>query len=216
MERVVTISASYGAAGSLVAPALAERLGLAFVDRLLSADASVAAHRSAGPGEGLTEEDAEISPGSRLLTYLARAASVGTLITPAPAVDPELDLREHADQALADIRAGSGAVVLGRAGAIALADRPEAFHVRLDGPVARRVAAAAAIEGIDEAEAAHRQVRTDRARELWVKRLYHADPCDPRWYHLWLDTTVLGADATVEVILAALGRARLDRPAAAP
>jgi cytidylate kinase len=203
-QPVVTMSASYGAGGSAIAPALAERLGLRFVDRLLSADTSDEASATARSEEGLSAEEEAAMPSSRLFTYLARAAGVGAITAPPPTLEPEEDLRERAEEALTDVRAGAGAVVLGRGGAVALAERPRCYHVRLDGPVERRVRLAAALEGISEERAAHRRGRADRARELWVKRLYRADPLDPAWYHLWLDTTVLGVDSSVDLLALAV------------
>jgi len=210
--RVVTISASYGAGGSVLAPRLAEHLGVPFVDRMISADLGDAAGRSASAGgdqrsgEGLSGGEQAASPGSRLFSYLARGASVGTITAPPIDVDTDHDLRRRAEEGLARIQSGEGGVVLGRAAAVVLAGRPRVFHVRLDGPAARRLVAAARIEGVPEDRAAQRLARTDRARELWVKRLYRADATDPKWYHLWLDTTVLDGDDALDIIELALTR----------
>ena len=206
----MTISASYGAGGSIIAPRLAGALGLPFVDRLLTADVSEEATRELGDAahseEGLSEEEKAATPGSRLFTYLARAAGVYGLSAPPMLVEPEDELRDQAEAGLAAARSGAGAVVLGRAAAIVLADRPCAYHVRLDGPVQARARQAAAIEGIPEERAAERLGQTDRSRELWVRRLYRADPLDPGWYHLWIDTTAFGIDGSVELLLHALRR----------
>jgi cytidylate kinase len=214
-DSVVTISASYGAGGSLIAPKLAQRLQLPFIDRMISADISDAAAGPAaagrgdsqsGPdatrsGEGLSGGEQAASPGSRLFSYLARGASVGTITAPPMDVDTDEDLRRRAEWGLAAIRdGGGGGVILGRAGAVVLARRPRTFHVRLDGPAARRIVVAARLEGVTQERAAEREARTDRARELWVKRLYRADATDPKWYHLWLDTTVLTADDVLDII----------------
>ena len=42
-DRIVTMSATYGSAGSVIAPRLADILGLAFHDRALSASVAAAA-----------------------------------------------------------------------------------------------------------------------------------------------------------------------------
>jgi cytidylate kinase len=225
MLPVLTISASYGAGGSVIAPTLALRLGLPLVDRLVTADVSDAADRSAHEGieppapvepaaglarsgEGLSGDEQEVASGSRLFSYLARAAGagVGAVTTPPMDIDTDDDLRLRAEKGLAPIRAGEGAVILGRAGAVVLAHRPRAFHVRLDGPAHRRRVVAAGIEGVTEDRAAQRLTRADRARELWVKRLYRADTTDPRWYHLWVDTTVLRMDDNIDLVEWAFGR----------
>jgi cytidylate kinase len=212
---VLTISASFGAGGSVVAPRLAEHFGLRFVDRLLTVDVAEEAARDQAAGEGiaaprsaerLSGDEKAASPGNRLFTYLARAASIGTITSPMVLVDSDDELREHAEESLAGIGSGGGAVILGRAGAVILASRPRAMHVRLDGPAKRRIRAAASIDGVPESAAAAHQAQTDRSRELWVKRLYRADPTDPKWYHLWLDATVFDTTSVVEIVAHAFER----------
>lgn len=188
----------------MIAPRLAQALGLPMVDRLLTADVSEEAGRNLDQvhsEEGLSEGERAASPGSRLFSYLARAAGVYGLSAPPILIEPEEELREQAEAGLKAIREGSGGVVLGRAGAVVLADRPRSLHVRLDGPVTARARQAAEIEGISEERATQRLSQTDHSRELWVRRLYRADPLDPGWYHLWIDTTGFGVDGTLELLL---------------
>lgn len=203
-EPVITVSATYGAGGSVIAPRLAAELGLPFVDRLITADASADALRRASQ-EGLVEGELESTPTGRFLSYFARAATVGAVIGPEPDLLDDDDIRARTEDALQALRAGSGGVVLGRAGAIVLASRPRAYHVRLDGPMERRVAWAAPFEQLDIESARRRQAETDRARTSFVKRLYRKDPADPSLYHLVLDPTVIGIDAAIEVIKTASG-----------
>jgi cytidylate kinase len=203
-EPVVTISASYGAAGSVVAPALAERLGWPFIDRLVTSQLSsdALALRSK---ESLTDAEAAHTPPNRFLASLARAAGVGAVMPPeVVVVDTELDLREQTESALSPLVAGGRGVVLGRAAAVILADRPRTLHVRLDGPVERRIERAAELEGISTAEARSRQGETDRARTLFVRRLYHRDPEDVALYHLRIDTTILSPESVVKLLLVAI------------
>jgi len=116
--------------------------------------------------------------------------------------ETEALLREAAD--------AGDVVVLGRAGALVLRDRPGALHVRLDGPEEARLAQAMRVEGIDEEEARQRQRNSDRARTAYVKHFYGADPCNPDHYHLVLDSTALPIETCVELIVTA---ARAGAPA---
>lgn len=202
-EPVVTISASYGAGGSVVAPALADQLGWPFIDRMVTSQLShdALAGRS---GEGLTGDEAANTPPNRFLSSLARAAGVGAMMPPDMIVDTELDLREQTEAALSPLLAGGRGVVLGRASAVILANRPRTLHVRLDGPPERRIARAADLEGITLAEARIRQGETDRARNLFVRRLYHRDPEDATLYHLRIDSTVLPIEAVVKLLMVAV------------
>lgn len=202
-EPVITVSATYGAGGSVIAPRLAAEMGLPFIDRLISADASEDAARQARSQEGLVQGEQESTPTGRFLSYFARAATVGAVIGPEPDLLDDDDIRARTEQALQALLCGAGGVVLGRAGAIVLASRPRAYHVRLDGPVERRVAWAAPFEQLDLEAARRRQAETDRTRASFVKRLYRKDPADPSMYHLVLDPTAIGVDAAIEVIKAA-------------
>ena len=197
--RLVTVSASYGAGGSVVAPRLAGRLGLPFADRLIPATDGPAP----GPGtERVTEEERRQKSRS---TFLSRLAYItGGLGLPVPTPEDLADpVREQVQGSIERLAQTTGAVILGRAAAVVLADHPQAFHVRLDGPLARRTGRAMGIEGVDEPTARSRLEETDRARTQYVERLYGRDPADPRLYHLILDSTVLSVDATVEVVTSA-------------
>lgn len=198
-EPVITVSATYGAGGSVIAPRLAAEMGLPFIDRLISADASEDAVRRASQ-EGLSKGEQESTPTGRFLSYFARAATVGAVIGPEPDLLDDDDIRARTEEALQGLRAGAGGVVLGRAGAVVLACRPMAYHIRLDGPVERRIAWAAPFEQLDLESARRRQAETDRARTSFVKRLYRKDPADPSMYHLAVDPTVIGVDAAIQVV----------------
>jgi cytidylate kinase len=193
---VVTVSATYGTGGSRIARAVADALGLPFVDRAIPG--AVAAEL----GLSLPDAEAHDDAGPRGLERVMRSlAAVG----PVSGVDFRTDFgdRTFCDATEAVIcrhAEKSGGVILGRAGAVVLQHRPRTLHVRLDGPVARRVAQAMRLEGIDRAAAEHRRRDNDTARAAYVRSFYGADAADPALYHLVLDATALDADTCVEVI----------------
>src|SRR6185312_3811493 len=68
---LITVSASYGAGGSVVAPALAGRLGLLFLQRVTTSEGHLA---QPGPcDEQLTEEEVKATPVHRLLAHFTQA-----------------------------------------------------------------------------------------------------------------------------------------------
>jgi cytidylate kinase len=200
---VVTISATYGTGGSVIAPRIAEALGVPFLDRFLTADLTRKAAQELHSQEGLAHEEQAVTPAGRFLSYFSRAASVGAVVAPDVHVEDDQSIRTQVANGLSDVFNGSPAVILGRAGAVVLAERPRSYHVRLDASAEKRIDFASQFEALDRESAQKRQAEADRARSLFVKRLYRVDPAEPSLYHLIVDTTVLGIDRSVDVILAA-------------
>jgi cytidylate kinase len=93
-------------------------------------------------------------------------------------------------------------VILGRAAAVVLG-RDRGFHVRLDGPPARRIIQGATVEGVSQEQASARMQTADKARAAYVRRLYRVDPADASLYHLVIDSTAIPLDTVIELILTA-------------
>jgi cytidylate kinase len=100
--------------------------------------------------------------------------------------------------------ADEGGVILGRNGAIILAERPNTLHVLLTGAVEDRVERAAMEAGITLEQAARRQVHEDQVRADMSRVLYGWDPMLPDRYDLVLNTSRIPLDAVVRAILDAL------------
>jgi cytidylate kinase len=203
LVRLVTVSASYGAGGAVVAPALAERLGVPFVQRATNSAGGVGA---AGPCvEPLTRDESNLTPASWLLACLTAAMPAGPTQSAPPSRHQDEDLRRYCEQDIRRLGDAGAGVILGRGAAVVLG-KGRGFHVRLDGPPQARVAQGAAIEGISVEQARRHLEAADRARDTYVRRLYRTDPADPRHYHLVIDSTALPLDAVTEIILRALAR----------
>jgi len=133
---LVTISAAYGAGGSRIGPAVAQRLGVEFLDRAIPTRVAerlrVPIDDALAHDESLGDAIGRLVSTFALLPELAGAmAQAGYLAGEDYRRETERLIKEHAD---------GGAVILGRAAAVILRDHPEALHVRLDGPPERRVA----------------------------------------------------------------------------
>ena len=199
--RLITVSATYGAGGSVVAPALADRLGLPFLQRVTTPEGHLA---EPGPcDEQLSAEEVKATPVHRLLAHLTQAMPAGPTQSPPSTHHQDEHLRGHGEAAIHHLlRAGGGGVILGRAAAVVLG-KDRGYHVRLDGPAERRLIQGAAIEGISEEQARARLHAADKARTAYVRRLYRCDPSDASLYHLVIDSTAIPLDAVIELIIAA-------------
>jgi len=198
---LITVSASYGAGGSVVAPALAGRLGLPFLQRVTTSEGPLA---QPGPcDEQLTEEEVKATPVHRLLAHFTQAMPAGPTQSPPSTHHQDEDLRGHGEAGIHRLLAAAdGGVILGRAAAVVLG-KDRGFHVRLDGPAGRRAAQGAAVEGISQDQARQRLRAADKARTAYVRRLYRCDPADASPYHLVIDSTAIPLDTVTEIILTA-------------
>ena len=198
---VVTISAAYGDAGAEVAPAVAARLGLPFHDRAIPAQ--VAGRLGVPVAEAEANDETVVRGLWRLV------ASLGTMPDPVGGVLPTSALpdarayRQQTERVLAEIASGAGGVVLGRASAMVLRDRPDVLHVRLDGPRDRRLEAAVHRSDRSAEEVRREMEATDRGRVAYVRHFYRCDPSSPRHYHLVVDGTALPVDTVVDLVVTA-------------
>jgi cytidylate kinase len=215
MAPVVTLSASFGAGGSFIGPKVAEALELPFLDRAIPV--AVAEALAVPMSDVMAHDERRTSGMGRLFASLARAAAApdtafGSAPTAARASlgdQPEQAFREQTERVLRQIADEQGGVILGRAAAIVLRDRPSALHVRLDGPAEARIGRAMGFEGLDEDQARKLLGETDRAREAYVKYFYKCDARDASHYHLVIDSTALEFDTCVDLIVTA-ARARTE------
>lgn len=189
-------------------PALAERLGVPFLDRAIPF--AVSARLDVGL-EAAERHDMRV--GVSKLERVLRGFIGQDVGAPVP-ITPELTVDEDFQQAteevlLAQAATGEG-VILGRAAAIVLRDRPGVLRARLDGPPARRAAQAARLGKIELSEAERALERLDRAHADYVRHFYGADIRDPALYDLVLDSTSIGLDTCVELLV---GAVRSLRPA---
>jgi cytidylate kinase len=202
----ITISANYGAGGSIVAPAVAQKLGLQFLDRAISSRVAAQLRVSVQEAEGGVISRSLAGRLLALLTPLAGGAlGAGTDAAPPNAPMPLDDSALFRERTEAIMREAlqTGAVILGRAGAAALRDEPGVLRVRLFGPQKARIKQAAQLEQTDPKTAAQRLPEVDQARAGYVRRLYGADVDDPRFFHLQIDSTVVPLDVCADLVVAA-------------
>jgi Cytidylate kinase-like family len=196
---LVALSATYGAAGSRIGPALAERLGVPFLDRAIPL---AVAERLHVPVDEAVAHDEHV--GSSLLDRLLRGFIGADNATPAPL--PAADSGEFHEATVAALReqaaTGEG-VILGRASVVVLRDDPRVLRVRLNGPPQRRARQAAEMENVEPGVAERALRQTDRAHDEYVRQFYGVRLDDPSLYHLVLDSTAIDLETCIDVIASA-------------
>ena len=195
---LVALSASYGAGSSVIGPALAERLGVPFVDRAIPL---AVADCLDVPYDDAAAHDEHASTGwlERVLSGFVGGDSGAATPLPAETFSSE-DFRRATEQVMLQQAATGDGVILGRGSVVVLRDDPRALRVRLDGPPKRRVRQAMSLENLDQEVAERARDRFDRTHEAYVRQFYDADLHDCGLYHLVLDSTAIEFDACVELI----------------
>jgi cytidylate kinase len=202
---IVALSAAYGAAGSQIGPALAEQLGVPFVDRGIAL--AVAERLEVPVHEALAhEEPVPVGSGrllERLLSGFVGAYTGASALLPAEAVTAA-DFHQASRDALLSQAATGHGVILGRGACAALRHDPRVLRVRLSGPEHRRVEHAMRIREIDRDTSARTVRALDRAQADYLRRFYDADIDDPGLYHLTIDATAFETSVCVRMIQLAL------------
>jgi Cytidylate kinase-like family len=198
--KLIAISASYGAGGQVIGPALAERLGVPFLDRAIPVQ--VAERLDVPLSDAAAHDDQEGGGGSWLDRMLRGfRATEPSVPTPLPAAGfTSEDFRRATQQVLLEQAATGEGVILGRAATIVLRDDPRALRVRLDGPRDRRIEQAMKLGEIDRETAAAALDRLDRTHADYARDLYGVEITDPANFHLVLDSTAIPLESCVELI----------------
>lgn len=216
MTKLIALSAAYGAGGSVIGPALAERLGVPFVDRAIPL---AVADRLKVSFDDAAAHDEKVSASwlERVLTAFV-GGDTGVPTLPGEALSSD-DFRRATEEVLRRQAATGEGVILGRGAVVLLREDPRALRVRLDGPPDRRARQATALQRLEDDEAERARKQFDRTHEAYFRQFYGVQIQDPALYHLVLDSTAIEFDACVEMIalaassLAAAG-ASVNGPAA--
>jgi cytidylate kinase len=203
---LVAISAAYGAGGSRIAPSLAERLGVPFVDRAIPM--AVADELDISYDDAATlDQQLGLNWIERVLSGFIGGDTGVPSPTPAGTVTSE-DFRRATEDALLEQASSGSGVILGRGAVIVLREDARVLRVRLDGPAERRVEQAMSLGNLDRRTAERAMKRIDRVHFDYAKHVYGIELRDLSLYHLVLDSTALPFETCVELIAGAVAGRR--------
>ncbi len=198
---LITISRKYMAGSSEVAAQVADVLGWRVVD---NAFIDLVAERAGMPPEEVARHE-ERTPS--FLDRLSRTTALAfpeLFATPIASVDDfeEAKLVKITRVICAELANEGRMVLVGRAAAAVLADRPDALHVQLVGDREERVGRAMEHLGVERAAAEAAVDEIDGNRERYHREYYGRVWLDATNYDLTLNTTKLGFDGAAEIICA--------------
>jgi hypothetical protein len=221
---VMTLYAELGTDGEYIGRAVAERLGLAFIDRpVLSRAVEEAMAR--GPevpeyhlarSKWVRQIAAEALALTRSGHRAAHAHDLPAFVT--TGLMSEESYLRLLQTVLLDLARGGRVLIAGRGAEALLRDHPTSLHVRVVAPLERRLARVMELLHADRALALEAIDRADSIHSGYLKYAMNVDWTDPSLYDLTLNASRFPADHAVEMIAAAaavLGYRRRARKSAA-
>lgn len=210
---IVTISRHFGSGGSLVAKAVARRLGWHVVDQEFI---GLVAERAGLPPEEVAVREERVES---LIERLARTLSVSApevFIAAAQPTDletPEEEIRRATERIIAEAAQQGDVVLVGRGAQAYLGARDDALHVFVTAPRDVRIERTAERLELSRKDAEKRLATADEGRRHYVETHYQRSWEDPTRYHLVINTGLVPYDEAAEVIADA---ARRRWPPASP
>ena len=195
---IITIGREFGSGGRDIAEKLAERLGVTFYDKQID---RLAAQQCGIP---LAKVEAMNRHMERELVRDFRDAAYAMT---GGALSPEEELFVAQSSVIRQIAAsGESCVILGRCADYVLYDDPNCFRVFVHARTDIRVKRTMTLFALDENEARRQVENTDRARAGYYKRITGREYGSQKYYHLGLDSGMLGTEESVEILVDVLRR----------
>jgi cytidylate kinase len=216
MKKVLTLSRELGSGGIALAQSLAKRIGWKLIDKEVISEVAQLAQCSEKEIAKFDQEEFDrikmlfndLSfpvPGSGMMFPFVAGGYMEPYWLPSSVTDQQLideskylQLTKSVIQTLAD---KGDVIIVGRGGSVLLAERPDAFHLRVIAPTEHRIKQLMEVAKISEAEAKQMLQKRDKASADYIKYFYHEDWTNPRLYHMVLNTGKIPLPEVEEIIL---------------
>lgn len=215
---VITISTQSGAGGRKIGKALAEKLGLDYLDKDILHHIAL----SANVDEAEVEEFEEAHH-SKIKSFFSTILDYNTLKSSTKQSEEDFSGDEYDDRdvipyqfnvngwidseiykqmvvkVVSALGRKRGVVIVGRGGQYILRDNPDTIHLRFVGDAEDRVRDIEFTEGISTAEAQKRLHDLDSKSADYLRFYFDVDPDMPTLYTAVLNTSRLGLDLCAEL-----------------
>jgi cytidylate kinase len=198
---VITISHQLGSGGASLGQKLSERLGLPFIDRDILKKVAGQLNLAEGVLDGREE---------RLSTFWQSFMRVAAYTDPVGCLS--LDSYSPTDRELFQLESDyigriaekSSAIFLGRCGRYILRQHPGHFSILVHADLPDRIKRIQQLYCFAEDEAKKLIETNDRERSAYVRAFTRQDWLDARLYDLCVNTSRVGLEKVVEIVLASI------------
>ncbi len=196
-SAIITIGRQFGSGGREIGKLLADRLGVQCYDRELITLASEESGYNQEVLEGADEKQANVFMQSFAITQFAVGSRI-SLPTEISINDKLFFAQANVIQKLAD---KGPCVIVGRCADYILRDHKNCFHVFIHAPLEKRIARVASLYGLNSEDARNTIIKTDKKRANYYNYYSNKVWDNVESYDLSIDSCILGAQGTVDVIL---------------
>jgi CMP/dCMP kinase len=194
---VITISRQLGSGGAYVGLQLAKKLDIFYADREII---SKAAKRFSVLEKDLESRDEKIL--SSWQSFLQFSAFASDVYIPPKIMDPtDHDLFKAETEIIEHIAKERSAVIIGRCGSHILREYPNHISIFLHGDTAFRNSRVQKLYNVSEKTAGKMIAQSDKERASYCDTFTGKEWIDARYYDISIDTSKIGIDKSVELIL---------------
>ena len=195
---IIAIGREFGSGGYDIGKLLAERLGVTFYDKQLN---ELAAEQSGIPLSKVEELEHHME---REIVYDFKNAAYAMTNG---ALSPEEQLFVAQTSVIRQIAAGDeSCVIMGRCADYVLYNDPNCFRIFIHARPDARINRTMVKYGLDYDEAKHQMENTDKSRAQHYRHFTGRDYGKQEYYHLGVDSGMLGTEESVEVIIDVIRR----------
>ena len=193
---VISISRQLGSGGAYVGQLLAKKMDFFYADRVIIN--KVAKQLS------ILEEDVESRDEKKLSfwnSFLQFSAFAPDPYFPPRIITSDLELFEAESMVIEHLAKERPAVIIGRCGFHILRNYPDHISIFLHGEKAFRKGRIQKLYNLTEEDAGKRIAQSDKERALYCNAFTGKDWTDARNYDISIDTSKIGIDKSVDLIL---------------
>lgn len=196
MKKIITIGRQCGSGGHTIGKLVAERLGYAFYDK----EIIKAVSERSGLSEKTVEKEGEYSTTSLLFNLATHGISAYNATSKDNMIMKDL-VNAYQTEYITELADKGSCVIVGRSADYILEEREDCLHVFIHGDLADRARRVVEEHNVDSAEAEKHVLERDKKRSKYYRHI-----TDQTWglaenYDLCLNSSELGIDRCVEIIL---------------
>jgi CMP/dCMP kinase len=197
-QIVITISRQLGSGGAYIGQQLAKKLNILYLDREII---RLAAEKLSVLEDELEPRDERILSFWQSVSQFSGYGGSDLYIPPRIFVPTDRELFEAEAEVIKHIAKDRSAVIIGRCGSHVLRACPNHTSIFLHADIDFRMRRIEELYNVSQEEASKMIAKSDSERTRYHRRLTRKEWTDARQYDLSIDTSKIGVDNSVQLIL---------------